>query len=266
MNQTPTQFPELNAILQTFVELLRPILKENLVSVMLTGSFALGGGDKDSDVDFAVVIKRELNEQEFQAISAMHKELYEIDSEWAKHLEGSYMLLDQLCNYEDRRYKMWYLDNGATTLERSLHDNTLVQRWEMREKGIPLFGSEPTEFLPLIHPDKLRHEVSDVMQTWADELFETPQTVNSGWYQMFAVLTYCRMLHTLETAEIGSKKAGVLWAKSKLDPRWHGLIDRSWAERTDPWRVWEIQTEGDFELTLEFIQYALSVRSEFFII
>lgn len=262
MNNNPTQFPELNTILRQFAERVQPILQDNFLSLMLTGSFALGDADEHSDVDFAVVTRHDLDEQAFAAISAMHEELYALDSEWAKHLEGSYMPLEPLRDYKDRTYKMWYLDNGATKLERSLHDNTLVQRWEMREKGVRLVGMEPTELLPAIAPVDLRREVYEMMQTWADDLFANPQTVNNGWYQMFAVLSYCRMLQTLETAVITSKKAAVTWAKATLDPQWHGLINRSWAERPDPWRIWEIKTPGDFELTLEFIRYALSVRDD----
>ena len=41
-----TRFPELNDLLTDFVYAVRRILADNLVGAYLTGSFALGGGER----------------------------------------------------------------------------------------------------------------------------------------------------------------------------------------------------------------------------
>ena len=55
--------------------------------------------------------------------------------------------------------------------------------------------------------------------------------VASRFGQAFAVLSCCRVLWTLQTATVQSKRASANWAKQMLDPAWIGLIDRAWAER-----------------------------------
>jgi hypothetical protein len=46
-------------------------------------------------------------------------------------------------------------------------------------------------------------------------------------WQAFWVGLYCRMLHTLATGEVTSKKQAMSWALKILDPQWHGLIARA---------------------------------------
>jgi len=43
-------------------------------------------------------------------------------------------------------------------------------------------------------------------------------------WQAFWVGLFCRMLHTLATGAVHSKKAGYAWALENLDPRWAPLI------------------------------------------
>src|SRR5262249_22259952 len=54
---------------------------------------------------------------------------------------------------------------------------------------------------------------------------------NSRFGQSFIVLTYCRMLHTLHTGTVQSKKVGMQWAKQVVDAKWVNLIDQAWRER-----------------------------------
>ena len=50
----PTAYPELNEVLQEMVTSLQAILGDHLLAIYLQGSFAAGGWDEDSDVDFLV--------------------------------------------------------------------------------------------------------------------------------------------------------------------------------------------------------------------
>jgi predicted nucleotidyltransferase len=91
-----TAFPELDAVLAQLVAGLRATLGDNLVGVYLQGSFAIGNADEHSDVDFLVVIERELTEDEQRALQALHERLFQLPTHWAQHLEGSYVPRDQL--------------------------------------------------------------------------------------------------------------------------------------------------------------------------
>ena len=79
-----------STLLGELVSRIPSILGDDFVGVYLQGSFAIGDYDEHSDVDFIVVLEEGLNPQQVDALQVMHDEVYQLDSEWAKHLEGSY--------------------------------------------------------------------------------------------------------------------------------------------------------------------------------
>ena len=88
--------------------------------------------------------------------------------------------------------------------------------------------------------------------------------MNNQWAQPFAVLSYCRMLHTLHTGKIASKLAGAQWAKNAVDNRWAGLIQRAWEERPNPnLKVRQIAEPSEVSSTAEFIHYALELSQSY---
>jgi predicted nucleotidyltransferase len=256
----PTSNPELNAVLHEFVKSVQEVLGENFVSACLQGSFAIGGWDNDSDVDFTIVTGQELSENELSALQAMHARIYQLESEWAKHLEGSYFPKSILKSGDSAKKELWYLDNTYDKLVLSNHDNTLVVRWVVREYGIPLAGIAPRELIDPVSADALRQEMAATMREWADEIFSGQWKMENKWAQPFAVLSYCRMLHSLHTGRIASKLSGVQWAKSTLDKRWAGLIQKAWDERPNPsLKVRQAAEPGEVKNTFEFIHYALEL-------
>ena len=254
----PTTNAELNAVLHEFVKSAREILQSNFVSACLQGSFAVGDWDHDSDVDFTIVVDDHLSKVEVQALQAMHAKIYKLGSEWAKHLEGSYFPRALLKRGDPAKRKVWYLDNTHDQLVLSNHDNTLVVRWVVREYGITLAGRDPKELVDVVPPDDLRREILTTMQAWADEIFSGQWKMDNKWAQPYAVLSYCRMLHSLHTRRIASKVAGTQWAKNTIDSRWAGLIQRAWEERPNPsLKVRQPAEPEEVKNTLEFINFAL---------
>jgi len=134
------------------------------------------------------------------------------------------------------------------------HDNTLVVRWVVRERGITLVGPHPHTLIDPVSANDLRQEVLATMRNWAELFFGEPAQMNNRWYQPFAELSYCRMLYTLHAGTVGSKPTAARWGKDALDNRWSGLIQRAWDERPYPsLKVRQPADAGDFKLTLEFI-------------
>jgi predicted nucleotidyltransferase len=258
----PTAAPELNAVLHEFVKSVQEILKENFVSAYLQGSFAVGDWDHDSDVDFTIVVEQELSELDVLALQAMHARIYNFESAWAKHLEGSYFPKAILRGSDSAKRELWYLDNTHDKLILSDHDNTLVVRWVVREYGVTLAGIAPKELIDPVSADDLRQEIESTMQEWAHEIFSGQWEMDSKWAQPYAVLSYCRMLHSLHTGRIASKLSGAQWAKNTFDSRWTGLIQRAWAERPDPsLKVRQRADPSEVNETLEFIRFALAFAS-----
>jgi predicted nucleotidyltransferase len=262
--KNPTLDSDLNSVLYELVTSIQAVLGENFISAYLQGSFAVGDWDIYSDVDFLVAINHEVSGVNLSALQAMHARIYHLGSSWAVHLEGSYFPKEILINVDPTKTPLFYLDNTHDALVPSDHDNSAVVRWVVREHGITLAGSPPGEMVNPVSSDELRQEVLAVMHDWGEDIFAGRWQMNNRWAQPFAVLSYCRMLHTLQTGRVYSKPAGARWAQGALDKRWDGLIQRAWDERPDPsLKVRQIADPDDLKMTAEFINYARGVSRQY---
>ena len=259
----PTPYPELNRVLAELVSSIQHLLGDRFVGAWLQGSFAIGDFDRHSDVDFAVALSGELSEADVALLQPMHERIYRLDCPWAQHLEGSYFPVEPLRNGDHCGKPLWYLDHGSRSLIQSSHCNTLVVRWTLREHGVVLAGPSGASLIDPISATSLRNEIREVMIGWHRQIVEDPEQINNRFFQAFAVLNYCRMLHDLHTGTIGSKRAGAEWVKSMLDPAWAGLIDRAWDGRPDPAvSVRERADPADFKKTLEFLRYIVGIAGQ----
>jgi predicted nucleotidyltransferase len=255
----PTPYLELNQVLRELVSRIRNILESDFIGAYLQGSFAVGDYDQHSDVDFILVIKNGLIPQQVDALQIMHDQIYQLDSEWAKHLEGSYFPREILRQPKKRDMNLWYLDHGARSLVRSDHCNTILVRWVVREKGVRLAGPPPKTLVDPISKELLRAEIFETLINWGQQILDDPEKYNNRFYQGFIVLSYCRMLHDLHRGYPGSKREGAAWAKSVLHPSWSELIDGAWECRPDPaQKVRQPANSEDYEKTLIFIKHIMN--------
>lgn len=277
-----TPYADLNGVLHQLVTRAQAVLGDNFVGAYLQGSFAVGDADEQSDVDFLIVTNRDISLAEQPALQALHAELFTLPSPWAQHLAGSYAPAAVLRRWSTeprdppeepraagwtdpgmadmpaRAYPFLYLDNGASRLVRSEHDNSQVVRWCLREKGLVLAGPPPAELVDEVTPEALRAEIRTLFRRVTTLWLGGTIPIDANWLQAFIVTQYCRMLHSLETGTVTSKKAASAWAKGRQEAKWAGLIDRSWAigraplahklAPADPQAVTE---------TLAFIRYAV---------
>jgi hypothetical protein len=254
----PTPYSRLNHVLATLVESVQAILVDNFVGAYLQGSFATGDFDVHSDVDWIMVTEADLTTTHVEALQAMHGHIYNLESTWAQHLEGSYFPRQVLWDLSQRSRKLWYLDNGARSLVESEHCNTAVVRWVLREQGLVLRGPPPATLVAPVSTGELRREILETLISWGEEILADPDGFNNRFYQSFIVLSYCRMLHDLQAGVISSKQAAADWAQANLDPSWRGLIERSWAGRPNPALSVRHPADGeDFAATLEFVRYVI---------
>jgi hypothetical protein len=220
-NRFPTPYPALNGVLDDFVGRVSALLAYNFVGAYLQGSFAIGGFDIYSDVDFLIVLDRDVTDQQLPLLQALHENIYALPSPWAQHLEGSYVPKQELLRFPPPQRDFWYLDHGAKLLTRSNHDDTLVVYWTLREKGITLVGPRPTELVAPIPVDRLRDEIFATMLTWRDH---------------FAA-----------------------WATEHLDARWGDLIRHACDARPGDAavKVREPADAVDLGRTWQFVEYAI---------
>lgn len=260
----PTPFPELNQVLLELVTRLQQILSMHMIGAYLQGSFAVGDFDQYSDVDFIVAIEQDLSSSQVESLQVMHDQIYQLESEWAKHLEGSYFPRDILRETARRGELLWYLDHGARSLIRSDHCNTILVRWVVREQGVILAGPAPKTLVNLISTEDLRAEMFATITDWGQQILNDPAHYENRFYQSFIVLSYCRMLHDLTRGYPGSKREGAEWAKTSLDPSWSDLIIRTWDGRPDPaQKIKQPPDPVDFERTLRFVAYVMEQSRQY---
>lgn len=239
-----TPYLRLDHVLIRYARMSRDALRENFVGLYPLGSLAIGDFDLTSDVDFMIVTGDEPSAEQMSRLQAAHQEFVAQDTRWVKHLEFSLFSMEKLAaksspyladgsrNASDDR-QLWYVENGARIATRSDHDNTLVSRWTLRYRSRAVLGPEPAAFAPEVTADELRHEIRSSMLGWEKLVLDDASPFDNRFHQVFLVLNNCRALQDLHEGMITSKKEGVDWAKKRLDPQWHPLIDYCWQERQD---------------------------------
>ena len=259
----PTPYARLNTVLAELVANVQAILGSNLIGFYLQGSFAVGDFDEHSDLDFIAVIRQALSAAQVSALRVLHHDIYYQPITWAQHLEGSYFPQAMLRDYHQSGRDLWYVDHGSQELERSTHCNTIVVRWTLREYGIPLVGPEAATLIDPIPTAALRQEVLATINDWGQDILTHADHYNNRFYQAFIVLNYCRMLQTIHTGTLTSKRAGAEWFKATMDPSWSDLVDRAWSGRPDPARsVYTRADPVDFARTLTFLEYAITAAND----
>lgn len=264
-------YPELRFVLRRFVVAVQDALEGNFEGAYLVGSLATGDFDLDSDIDFMIITGEELTEGEIPLLQALHHEIYNLGCYPARHLEGSYISKYSLTRPDlVGVHPLWYVDNGSTLLERSVHDNHWHVRWILRECAITLAGPDPKALIQPVSSEALRTEmltsIEKMRTRFLAEIDKPLGWFNTRFGQSFAVLTCCRMLHTLQSSAVKSKLAGVQWAEQSLDAEWHELIRQAWAERKGVRFGVKARQLADVRLlqeTARFIAYAqneLSLR------
>ncbi len=243
-----TPYDELNQVLSHLLAGVEDALRSNFVGAYLQGSFAIGDFSEFSDCDFMIVTDTDLSESELNTLQSLHKDIQRLPHPyWPTNIEGSYAPKDILhhwsleprdppgeprdASWSDpgmdgvpaRCYPFWYLNHGSDTLVRSEHDNSQVVRWTLREKGVRLKGPDIAELIDPVSAADLRAEVRNTLEIAISSGLSMPMFA----WQAFWVGLFCRILHTIETGRVTSKKAAMNWAQDALDPAWRDLITRS---------------------------------------
>ena len=267
----PTPFPAVNSVLQVLLPDIQAVLGDQFIGMYLYGSLVYGGFDQDSDVDFVVATRSELPEILFSGLQSMHIRIAQLDSWCATQLEGSYIPLQALREYDPVHVLHLHIDRGPDERLQRMHieDPILSRAWwggwvllraALFEKGIKLAGPAPQTLVEPVSSEDLKQATLANLPGWAEPLLRNPAELAHRGYQTYTVLTLCRMLYTLECAAIASKPVAARWAQTRLAKPWAALIERTWAGRHNPQREASAQ---DVESTLEFIRFALAYSLKF---
>lgn len=208
----------------------RGALGANLVGVYLRGSLATGDFTATSDLDVLTVTERPLDDVEFAALGALHAYLAALPNRYAGRFEVAYIDRVAIRRFvPGQRHPTLYWGEALTWCEHRA--NWILERWTVREHGVPLLGPDPKALLDPIRPDELRMAVRARLGDWADWA-DRPD--NAHWPIVYTVETMCRALCTLARGEFPRKACAVAWAMATLPEPWRATIERSRGWRARP--------------------------------
>jgi hypothetical protein len=230
-----TSNPLVDDLMRQIFEGAWAILGDQIVGFYIDGSLAYGAFDQSSDIDFIMVLREEVNAEQFEALRAMHARMSTSGQPMADQIEGSYIPQAALWRYDPANSFHPNLERGAEErLKWTQHDSSWVlHRYILRKCGIRLYGPAPETLLAEVSGDELRAASLGSFAGWAKWMLEkavwnTPETAG---YHSYIVLTLCRILYTVKMGDVVSKKEALDWAMARLPAEWHALLASAWEVR-----------------------------------
>lgn len=121
----------------------------------------------------------------------------------------------------------------------------------------PCVGPPVRDVVDEVPPEALRAEARAALPTVRSGIREWAP-FDIAWTQRYVVSTYCRVLYTLHTAEVTSKRGALEWARDTLDPAWRPLRTQVIEDRALGWDPDGPPRPGSLGRTYEFAAYAES--------
>lgn len=253
MNTTP--YSDVNKVLDHFLSNLQAIFDHKLAGVYLYGSLVWGDFDYDiSDIDLLAALAVPIDDDEFDRLEQMHRDLAAIFPHWAGRVEAAYVSLDALQTFKTQPSEIAITSPGEPFHRKAAGKDWLINWWAVREKGETLFGPEPKTLIAPISPKEFLHAVREQAQEWGPWIVHA---THSRPYQAYAILTLCRALYAVENGEQVSKQQAALWAKDRL-PQWAALIERALAWRA-AYRDELVNHEATFPPTERFVHFVINL-------
>ncbi len=225
--------PDVQVLLCTVTQGLIDLLGQELVGLYVRGSLATGDFDPEtSDVDLFAVVGHPLRPALFDRLRRWHEALAHEDIPYVRELEITYVDRENARRFRaGRRFPT--LERGGALRWTQHGANWVLERWVVREHGIPLVGPEPSTLIDPITPAQMRAAVRERMRDW---MAWAEDETDPDWafplsHKAYVVETMCRALYTTEHGTWMSKPAAVAWAQSALPEPW-----RTWVKRSRAWR------------------------------
>lgn len=199
---------------------LQKVLGDNLYGIYIFGSLTYGGfRSKSSDIDCVAVINKKLNNQEFESLDNWYKRLLKKNYHLAKRLEMTYAVKNHLISSGVSKTPKFY--NGKFSKKAESDANNPIVWLNIKNNGIAVFGPLPQKFVPNISYQILK----DALKTESDYLRNhNEKYLKEDWSKIYVILTLCRILYTLKTKKIASKKEAVAWCLKNLPKKYHVLV------------------------------------------
>lgn len=246
----PTQYEQLNKLLNLLLSQMKDILGEKLVGLYIYGSLVWGDFDYEiSDIDLLAAISTDLNEKEFNKLKQIQDEIVKEYKKFDNRLEIAYMSLSALKTFKIQRSKIAIISPGEPFHIKEAGIDWLMNWYFVRENSITIFGPDPKTIIEPISKEEFIQCVKDQVKDWPNWI---PQN-HKRKFQSYAILTMCRALYAYKNGVQVSKKQAALWVQKKL-PEWSSLIQNALKWRED-WKNEDVDHEATFPETSRLVAY-----------
>ncbi len=218
-----TSYPAVNHLLSQVLNGAVDVLKDEFVGMYLHGSLALHDFQPGrSDIDLVIVTSNVLEVSVLEELNEMHKQITFGDSLFAKRVESIYIPKHSLEHYDNRNARFPCLHVGGDFYTDGFG---VLEKHVLREKGIAVQGPDQKTFIKPMHAEEIKDAALGSLRAWwLPQLKDHARLVRDD-YQVYAVLTMCRALYSMQFGDIASKSKAAEYAKRTLDKKWIPLVD-----------------------------------------
>ncbi|MEK4487599.1 aminoglycoside adenylyltransferase domain-containing protein [Psychrobacillus sp. FSL H8-0484] len=249
--------------MQTYLQALNVNLSDRLIEgVYIYGSIALGAfNEEKSDIDFIVLLKRPVNDQEVEIMKGIHSQMCK--SNYGSRMDGVYVQVNSLGKTNEELSPYPYCAEGNLSIGH--WDVNHITWWVLKQHGITLQGTPIGELdIPTKWEDVLKTLNYNINHYWFNHTKDVSNFLSDEMIE-FTTTTICRIICSLELQHILSKDGAVVECLKMLPERWHPLIKEGNRIRT------EISSKSFYESDVrraeecrDFVLYAHQVCNENF--
>lgn len=226
-----TPYPDIDKLLNELLHRIRQALDNKLVGLYLYGSLVTGDFDRGvSDCDLLAATTTDIDDKEFDRLQELHLDFANHHPEWDNRVEIAYLSVAGLKTFKTKESTMAVISPGEPFHFKPAGREWLINWWQVRERGLTLFGPDPKILIEPISQDEFLDVVREHTQRWR----EWVEDFRYRKGQSYARLTLCRALYAAKNGEQVSKKRAALWAQDRL-PEQAKLIEQAleWREAED---------------------------------
>jgi len=221
----PTKYKEINELLQQLLTQIKSILADKFVGMYIGGSLSSDSFQcETSDIDCYIIAASKLSKSVLKNIERMHNQFYLSKLKYAQKIEASYIPQKDLLHFNPSGIRP-YFNEGCYYLG-EYGNNYIIELHVLREKGISISGPDIKSLIKKISPQDLILAIQKNLHEYWEVILSDLSKFKRSDYQVFAILTMCRTLYSLETGAITSKIEAAQWTLQRLD-RWKNLIEHA---------------------------------------
>lgn len=245
----------IESIVNDVSDKIKQMFGDNMIGIYLFGSLVLGDFDENfSDIDLMIVLKRDINKDEFEKIKDLQKYISEEYSRFGTDgIEMIFVSTETIKSYLVKETFLTAVAPGNPLETIVCKPEFLIYFYIVRNYGETILGTPKKEVFPEISKTDFVNMSNSValenIPYWKESCKKTLHE------QFYSVITLCRALYIKENKTCPSKLEAKNWAKNKY-PNFKDIIEYAWNQR-GKWKETDKPTdEHKYQEIIKFFEFA----------